>query len=95
MSKVYIMGKVTGIDYEECCDLFNTRQLELEKKGHTVVNPTEIVPPGSSWTEAMKICIEALLGCEAYNELPNAAFSRGAFLEKSIAREMKLIEILN
>ena len=91
--KVYIIGKVTGLDFEHCCDLFEERQKELEIQGHKVVNPVRVVPEGTQWIDAMKICIKELIDCEAYNTLPNALSSRGGLLELFVARELKLKEI--
>jgi hypothetical protein len=92
--KVYIIGKVTGLDYEHCCDLFNERQKELEEQGHEVINPVEIVPEGTDWLDAMRICIKELIHCEAFSTLGNALQSKGGILELFVARELKLKEII-
>lgn len=92
--KVYIIGKVTGLNYQQCCDQFEEVHLQLEDMGHKVVNPTRIVPEGTGWIEAMKICLKELIDCEAYYRLPNALSSKGGLCELFIANELKLIEIL-
>ena len=91
--KVYIIGKVTGLEYEHCRDLFAKREKELEDGGHQVVNPINVVPEGTPWIPAMKVCIKELIDCEGYSILPNALSSRGALLERLIAMHLKLIEI--
>ncbi len=92
--KVYIIGKVTGLHWEQCAELFAERQKELEKLGHTVINPIEIVPEGTPWIEAMKICLRQLIDCDGYSQLSNAIYSKGGLLEIFVAQELKLIEIL-
>ncbi|MBV5327220.1 MAG: DUF4406 domain-containing protein [Chlorobium sp.] len=91
--RIYIIGKVTGLDYEHCCDLFKERQKWLEEQDHIVVNPVEIVPEGTQWIEAMKICLAELIKCEGYSVLPNALSSRGGLLELFVSKELKLIEL--
>lgn len=92
--KVYIIGKVTGLDYEHCCDLFAERQKELIEAGHKVVNPVQVVPEGTQWIPAMRICIKELVECDGFSVLPNALSSKGGLLETIIARELKLTEII-
>ena len=92
--KVYIIGKVTGLDYERCCNLFERREIELKELGYKVVNPVKLVTEGTGWTDAMKQCIAELIQCDGYSALPNALDSKGGVLELIIARDLKLIEIL-
>lgn len=92
--KVYIIGKVTGMQYQECCEQFEEAHIQLEGLGHEVVNPTRIVPEGTDWLDAMKICIRELIGCDAYHRLPNSLSSKGALLEIFVANELKLEEIV-
>jgi hypothetical protein len=91
--KVYIIGKVTGLDYEHCCDLFEERQKELEEQGHRVVNPVRIVQEGTEWATAMKTCLHELIECQAYSTLGNALTSKGSMLELFVARELKIPEV--
>ena len=91
--KVYIIGKVTGLDYEECCKMFEEREKELKQMGHEVVNPVEIVPEGTPWLDALRICVKQLVDCDAFTSLPNSLYSRGGLLELFVARELKLKEI--
>jgi hypothetical protein len=91
--KVYIIGKVTGLNYQECCDQFEEAHQQLEEMGHEVVNPIRIVPEGTPWIEAMKICLKALVDCDAYYQLPNSLSSRGALCEIFVACELKITQI--
>jgi hypothetical protein len=91
--KIYIIGKVTGLEYESCCELFAERQRELEAMGHEVVNPISVVPDGTPWIPAMKLCIKQLVDCDGYSRLPNALNSKGGLLELFVACELKLAEV--
>ena len=91
--KVYIIGKVTGLLYDEVCRAFNERQQQLEEQGHEVVNPVAIVPEETTWEDAMRICIAQLVTCDAVSLLPNAVFSRGGTLELMIAGELRLARV--
>ena len=66
MSRIYISGPITGVqNYKE---IFLKKQLELEKLGNEVVNPSLlhlIMPKSSTWQEYMDICIPLLKLCGA------------------------------
>lgn len=88
--KVYIAGKVTGENYKDCVTKFNTRAEILRKQGYEVINPIEIVPASADWKTAMKICINALLECDAYYMIPDWRYSRGAKIELNLALALGL-----
>jgi hypothetical protein len=83
--KIYISGKVTGIE-EEAVALFNAADRYLKQKGFETVNPMAL--PHShdkSWHSYMKEDIKALCDCEAIYMLPNWTDSKGAIIEHSTA----------
>ncbi|CVK17100.1 protein of unknown function (DUF4406) [Apibacter mensalis] len=88
--KVYIAGKVTGLNYREAFTEFKKIEKDLIGQGYEVINPLEIVPSNNSWEDAMKICIRELTSCYAIYLLPNWHQSRGAKLEAHIASELGL-----
>lgn len=88
--KIYIAGKVTGLNYCEAFTEFKKIEKGLIAQGYEVINPLEIVPSNSSWEDAMKICIRELTSCYAIYLLPNWHQSRGAKLEARIASELGL-----
>lgn len=66
--KIYIAGKVSGLDYQEAVANFAKTEKQLIDAGiapENIVNPTRRVPEGTPWKEAMDICIELLQGCTA------------------------------
>lgn len=86
---IYIAGKVTGLPAEPTAQKFKTAQLELEAKGFDVINPIELVNnPDENWYSAMRICVEALLSCDAIYLLPCYTDSKGALIEHKTAVKM-------
>lgn len=88
--KVYIAGKVTGEEYENCVNKFKKRAEILRNQGYSVVNPMEIIPPNTDWRTAMKICVNELIDCEYIYMLPGWRDSKGAKLEYQLAQELDL-----
>lgn len=87
--KVYISGKITGLDYEEAVKLFSQAEDYLLSIGMEPVNPLKNgLPISASWVNHMVRDIEMLMGCEAIYLLTNWFESRGARIERNIAVEM-------
>jgi len=49
MKKIYISGKITGLDYPKT--IFKAAEIYLIKEGYKVVNPMSLVPynPNFDW----------------------------------------------
>jgi len=61
--KIYISGKISGIE-EEAFKIFEACEKELMEQGFEVVNPMKLTHHhDKSWESYMKECIEALLSC--------------------------------
>ncbi len=93
MKKVYIAGKVTGVNPVKASQKFAAAENWLVNQGYTVYNPMKLVLPGTQWEDAMKICIRALTECDIIYTLPCWRRSQGARLEVKIAKKLKMRHI--
>lgn len=88
---VYIIGKVTGEPYRKCFEKFERREKQLRELGYMAINPMKLVPPETSWHEAMRICIGRLVQCFAVSPINGWENSKGANLEMNLAKDLELI----
>lgn len=88
--KIYIAGKVTGLNYSDVKQKFRATENQLFSEGYQVVNPIELCNEESTWEDAMKICIEALADCDEIFMLNDWKDSRGATLEHKRAIELDI-----
>jgi hypothetical protein len=87
--RIYIAGKVTGTPIEETTNKFKSWKQAIESMGFEAVNPLEVVNNWNTpWEQAMRMCVAALVGCDAVFLLPDWMDSRGALIEQRIAQEM-------
>lgn len=86
--KIYIAGKVTGLPRGQVVELFSRAERKLSQEGWEVMNPLKIVDEKSNWQDAMRLCVMALMECDAIVLLPSWSDSKGARLEYHIAKEM-------
>lgn len=84
--RVYIAGKVTGEDVKSCREKFLRAEYSLKKKGHSVVNPTKLLPPTANWHDAMRVCIKELVNCDGIYMLEDWRDSKGAQVEHTVAK---------
>lgn len=88
--KVYLCGKVTGLDEDKTRLKFNKAEKELMKTASSVVNPYQFCLDRNvtGWNECMKILLPELLSSEIVVILPDARESRGALWEIAIAKHI-------
>lgn len=92
--KVYLSGKISGLDYSIVESLFGEAEAKIKDLGLTPVSPLNNgLHRSATWAEHMTRDIEMLFGCEAIYLLPNWESSKGARIEKYIAEEMGLLII--
>ena len=85
MAKIYISGKITGLDNFRY--LFLSAENSLSKKGFTVINPCDLPEyHDKTWKSYMKVDLEALKGCDYVFMLNNWKDSRGARVEHRLAK---------
>lgn len=76
--KIYIAGKITG--NENYREEFAKAQAELEKNGHTVLNPA-VLPEGLTKGEYMRICFSMIDTADKVCFLDGWQDSEGAKVE--------------
>ena len=89
--KVYISGKISGLDLRDAREKFKRDEQMLKAQGYEVVNPMRITgDEGMTWRECMCDCLEALFYCDAIYMQPDWGTSKGARVEYVVARELDL-----
>jgi hypothetical protein len=86
MTKVYIIGRVTGLPRNEVVSKFEKGEQMVKSMNLHPVNPINLVPEDAHWADAMRICIKALIDCDAVLLLPDHENSRGSAMELMIAK---------
>ena len=90
MKKVYISGRITGIENKAKIQ-FAQAEAELQAKGFHTVNPFNLNHNhDKSWQSYMRECIRALCDCTTIYMLPGWKKSRGANLEFLIANMLHM-----
>ena len=89
-TKIYISGKISGIE-NEAPELFAKAERELQAKGFETVNPmTFNHNHDKSWHSYMKEDVKALCECDVIYMLSNWTDSKGAIIEHTIAMYLGL-----
>lgn len=84
--RVYIAGKVSGLDRDRAELKFWSTETVLVEKGFEVINPLRLVhDKNEDWTAAMKICIAGMMQADVVYMQPDHVYSSGATIERSIA----------
>lgn len=90
--KIYISGKISGLDQEKAKEKFRVAKgkLQFAFPEAEVIDPMELVPyhPDLTWENYMGKDLEELLSCDAILMLPCWAKSRGARIEYAVAKEL-------
>lgn len=82
--KVYIAGKITGLDRAEVQRKFGAAEKLLRELGAIPFNPL-CLPEGLDWEDYMPICLMAIQACDAVYLLDNWRDSKGAKVEWAAA----------
>jgi hypothetical protein len=91
---IYISGAITGQHPDLVKKVFSEAEYMLILLGYKVVNPLTLNHQhDQSWEEYMAVDIKALFKCDAIYMLSNWHNSRGAKIERAVAKAMG-IEII-
>lgn len=88
-TKVFISGKVSGIEYYVAYQTFANADRLLSQQGYKVVNPMKICKKHWSWARCMIKCLWAIYFCDKIYQLPNLQESRGARIEYRWAKVLR------
>ncbi len=95
-SKVYISGKISGMDYSVACSFFDNAEAFLIDEGFDTINPTKITHEHDlSWEMYMKTDVKAMMDCTHIYMLHNWEESRGAIIEHNLAKELGFVMMYN
>lgn len=93
MKRIYIAGPITlgGTASERAVAdniaRFQDAATAYRAAGWDVASPVELDPPeGEGWTAWMRVCIALLVTCDEILMLPGWSLSKGAKLERAIAK---------
>ncbi len=91
MSKVYIAGKISGLNHLKTAEKFMRAEQRLTRLGFQVINPMNLVrDPSANWILAMRVCISTMMWeCSSIYLLHDWKLSKGATLEYQIANELQ------
>ena len=88
--KVYIAGKITGLDRAVIFKKFYVSGKKLEKDGHTVMSPAVLaLNDGFDHSDYMHICFAMIDVCDAVWLQKDWQSSKGARMELQYAEEHK------
>ena len=84
--KIYISGKITGLDPEHARAMFDEAEDWINIHGHEPVNPMQKVSEqaGYTWEQYMLEDIALLFDCDGILLLHNWQDSKGARIERAI-----------
>lgn len=88
-TKVFISGKVSGIEYYVAYQTFANADRQLSSMGYQVINPMKICKKHWSWVRCMIKCLWAIMFCDKIYQLPNWQKSRGARIEYKWAKLLR------
>lgn len=88
-TKVFISGKVSGMDYLRAYQKFAEADRLLSQMGYSTVNPMKICKKHWSWLRCMIVCLWKLTWCDKIYQLDNWRSSKGARIEYRWAKLLK------
>jgi len=90
--KVYVSGKITGLDQKEYLEKFEAAQKYLELHGHKVMNPASAMftcTAGFGAEEYLHVCYAMIDVCDVIYMLDNWQSSQGARKELQYASDWR------
>lgn len=91
--KIYISGKISGLQKRDYRGKFKAAANRLRMQGHTVVDPSRLDVYDLTYAQCMAIDTTLLSFCDGIYMLDNWQDSNGAKLEKEYAESLGLVII--
>lgn len=90
--KIYIAGKITGLDPARAATMFAAAEHLIHNLGHEPLNPMRLVDQteGRPYNNYLHDALRHLLRADAVYMLPNWLGSTGARIEQHMALELKM-----
>lgn len=88
-TKVFISGKVSGIEYYVAYQTFANADRQLSSMGYQVINPMKICRKNWSWLRCMAKCLWAIMFCDKVYQLEDWKDSKGARIEYRWAKFLR------
>lgn len=89
--RIYISGKITGLDADVVKRKFADVKELLEEIGFEAVSPFDyVLPDGATWAEHKGKDITMLMSCDAIYMMDNWIDSKGASIEYDVAKRLDL-----
>lgn len=97
--KVFISGPIDSNAFEKSAEKFKMAEELLIGRGYNPVNPTQLpkVFPGEDLNNRkfwLSLCLSILGGCDKIFFLEGSEKSKGSLLERHVAKELGIEEIL-
>jgi hypothetical protein len=89
--KIYISGKITGLQLAIVQQRFDLTEKLIKTMGHETINPMNLgYSHDQAWESIMKVHILSLLKCDAVFFMKDWEDSDSAILENTIAEALKI-----
>ena len=89
--KIYIAGKISGLDHSKAKDKFAKTEKMLQEQGYDVVNPMALLHRhDKSWSSYMRECLRHLVDCDTIYLQKDWIGSKGAIAEGDLAQTLGL-----
>lgn len=95
--RVYISGPITGRDLLDAKWDFEKAKTEIERRGHTVINPMDMANWCLSWRTYMALAKVTICSgdVDAIYFMDGWTQSRGCLLERKWAHERRIAQVYN
>lgn len=86
--KIYIAGKISGLDRKQAEDNFKKAEEALRRAGYEPVSPYHIGSYEWTWEQNMKVVLKHMLDCDGVLMLSNYTDSMGTMVELDLAKKL-------